>query len=215
MGPQKRNVEYAIGCSALIICTLTSFSLLFLGFQAEGAATSVPRQLYGKSVVISRHFQSVVEDQTAGKMITANSEITDIFYFSSLGRIFARSSHRNQYGSRTFEQVDSDPNRVQRPTLATGGGRGSLGTIPSTFQDFHFEGRTLIAIKKVGENGATRMAIAFDQNFGTCALSARNGTDNGKPLHVIGWDGHVLRPVSAQRTSEPTCVIRDGNAFAQ
>ena len=84
------------------------------------------------------------------------------------------------------------------------------------YQDIHFEGQTLIAIQRVGENGADRIAIEFDQNFATCApRGVLRGTDNGRPVRIIGWDGRVLRRISGQSTSRPSCVVRDGNTFGQ
>jgi hypothetical protein len=198
---------------ARITLSLISFSLCFFSFEVDAAATQVPHQLYGKSVTISRSNQRVVEDETSGRITTRPLEITDSFYFSSLGRIFARVSKRNPHDSRTFEQVGSDPNKVQRATSATGPGQTALGTGGGTFQDLHFEGRTLIAIYTVGENGAARLKIEFDQNFGKCTVSVVYGSDNGQPRRYIGWSGHVLRDITAHRTSQPTCVVRDGNIF--
>jgi hypothetical protein len=200
--------------SVRIVFTLTSFSLFLLGFQAEGATPPVPHQLYGKSVTISRVGEEVFEDEITGKATTLHMQITDDFYFSSLGRIFARRLTRNQFGSRTFEQLGSDPSKVQRATHATGRGQSSLGTGLGTFQDLHFEGRTLIGIWSQGENGAIKLAIEFDQNLGTCTAKMSRGTDNGKSMRRIGWSGHVERVITPVHwTSQPTCVVRDGNIF--
>jgi hypothetical protein len=73
---------------------------------------------------------------------------TDSFYFSSLSRIFTRHLIRVSRASRTYEQIGSDPNKVQHSTSATGGGQRPFGTGIGTFQDLHFEGRTLIAIAR-------------------------------------------------------------------
>jgi hypothetical protein len=194
------------------ILLLISFSLCFFSFEADAAATSVPHQLYGKSVTISRAGQQVIEDETAGKIKTVYHQMTDDFYISSQGRIFARRFHRTQFDSHTFEQIGSDPNKVQRPIHATGGGQRPLGTGVSTFQDFHFEGRTLIAIYVVGENAARKLAIEFDQNFGACTVRESHGTDDGKPVRRITY-GHAIRVISGQATSKPSCVVRDGNIF--
>jgi hypothetical protein len=67
------------------------------------AATSVPHQLYGKSVTIYRSGQLVFDDEKTGKLITSYSRFTDDFYFSVMGRIFVRSLYRNQFGSSSFE----------------------------------------------------------------------------------------------------------------
>lgn len=198
---------------ARIICALVSSSLVSLFLCVEAPATSVPHQLYGKSVTISRAFEDVYQDETTGKIITLHTQRTDNFYFSSHGRIFARRLIRNQFGSRTFEQVGSDPDKVQRATDAAGHGRSPSGTGIGTFQDLHFEGRTFVAISKIGENGANRLAIELDQNFAACSVSALRGTANGKPRRQISWSGHVLRNITAHRTSEPSCTVRDGNIF--
>jgi hypothetical protein len=195
------------------ILPLISFSLCFFSFEADAVATPVPHQLYGKSVTISRSVRLVSQDETSGRINTVPLEITDSFYFSSLGRIFTRVLKRTPRGSRTFEQVGSDPNKVQRATSATGSGQTPFGTGGGTFQDLHFEGRTLIAIYRVGENGAARLKIDFDQNFGTCTVSVVYGTDNGQPRREIDWFGRVRRPVRQTMHSQPSCVVMDGNIF--
>jgi hypothetical protein len=202
-----------MACCVRIILSLISFLLFFLGVQAGGAAPQMPHQLYGKSVTISRVTQLVSEDEATGRIRTVPLEITDSFYFSSLGRIFARVLKRVPHGSRTFEQVGSDPNKVQRATSATGSGQTPFGTGGSTFQDLHFEGRTLIAVYRVGENGAARLTIEFDQSFGTCTVSVVYGSDNGQPRRRIDWTGRVRRAISSNPTSQPTCVVKDGNIF--
>jgi hypothetical protein len=199
---------------ARIIFMLTSFSLFFFGFETDGAATPVPRQLYGKSVSVSWTQTEALLNETAGRFFNWRAEMTSTFYFSSVGRIFARRSTSSSYGSRTFEQVGSEPHRDQRPILATGSGQGSAGTSAGTFRDLHFEGRTLIAIQRVGENGARRTAIEFDQNFGSCTSTVVFGSDNGKPIRRTGWKGES-QVVSGETRSQPSCVIRDGNAFQQ
>jgi hypothetical protein len=198
---------------ARTILSFISFSLFFLGVQAGGAATQIPRQLYGKSVTVYRNSQIVFEDENTGKLITSYNQFTDDFYFSVTGRIFVRRLYRNQFGSSSFEQIGSDPKKVQRATRTTGNARSLLGTGVSTFQDLRFEGRILVAIFTVGENTARRLAIEFDQNFGICTPGLLVGTDNGKPERLIGWDGHVHRVISGKPTSKPSCVVRDGNIF--
>jgi len=215
MRPQIRNIERAATRGARVISMLISFSLFFFGFQAEGAATPVPPQLYGKSVVISNNGAQTFFDETTNNFVTVYFEGTVTFYFSSLGRIFARRTYRNQAGFRAYEQVGPEPNAVvQCPTSATGAGKGSGGTGTGTFQDLHFEGRTLITIQREGENGARRRVIEFDQNFGSCTATGVRGSADGKPIRRIGWNGHV-EIISSETRSKPSCVVRDGNALAQ
>ena len=214
MRPRIRNIEHTPSWNTGIIFTLASFSLFFLSFPTAGAAAPVPRQLYGKSVSVSWTQTEAQLNETTGRFVNSRSEITKTFYFSSVGRIFASHSVRSPYGSRTFEQVGSEPPKVQRPILATGSGQGSRGMSAGTFRDLHFEGRTFIAIQRIGENGARRTAIEFDQNFGSCTFTVVFGSDNGKPIRRIGWNGEALVIFSETR-SQSSCVIRDGNAFAQ
>jgi hypothetical protein len=199
---------------ARINLSLTSLSLFLLGFQAEGAATPVPRQLYGKSVAISSAGTDIWWNETTGKNNTNHTSLTAIFYFSSRGRIFARRSYRDQTGSRTWEQVGSDPTlKSGGPVLATGAGRlpGGAG---GSFQDLHFEGRALIGTMTAGENGAARMTIEFDHNFGSCTYTSVWGSDNGKPRRRTAWNGNIQRHISLQVTDR-RCTIQDGNAFQQ
>src|SRR5215510_5344683 len=128
MRPRIRNIERSLSWNTCIIFTLASFSLFFLSFQTAGAATPVPRQLYEKSVSVSWTLTSATLNETTGRFVNSRTEMTKTFYFSSLGRIFASHSVRSPYGSRTFEQVGSEPHKVQRPILATGSGQGSGGT---------------------------------------------------------------------------------------
>lgn len=207
-------IECATSGRARIILTLTA--LFSLAIQDQGAASPVPRQLYGKSVLISGGIsQNTFLDETTGKSFTVHGNGSATFYFSSLGRIFARRLVGNEYGSRTYEQVGSDPTGVQRPALATGAGKGTGVGGTASFQDIHFEGRTLIITSKAGENAANRRTVEFDHNFVTCTTSSLRGTDNGKPVRQTGWNGHILQRISSQETSKPSCLIRDGNALAQ
>ena len=201
-------------CGTRVIYVLAWFSLFFLGFQAEGAATPVPRQLYGKSVSISWTFQQTLLKEIAGKSITLYGDTAVTFYFSPQDRIFARRSNRNQFGSRTYEQVGSDPRAIQHPKLAAGSGQGYAGTGAGSFQDLHFEGRALIAVQRTGENGALRRVIEFDQNFASCTWTTVWGRSNGKPVRQIGWRGDVEQIISSHATNHG-CVIRDGNALEQ
>jgi hypothetical protein len=193
---------------------ILSLSLFFFGVQAGSAASQVPRQLYGKSVTVSATVTDVWWNDTSGKNNTKNFSSTSIFYFSSQGRIFARHSVNNQFGSRTYEQVGSDPPKSARPVLATGSGLSFRGTSMSTFQDFHFEGRALIATARVGENAASRLTIEFDQNFGSCTSTSVRGSDDGKPIRRIAGNGDIERAISRQ-VKDRRCTIQDGNAFQQ
>ncbi len=198
------------------ILALISFWLCFFGFHTEGAASPVPRQLLEKSVTISLTDTEVWWNETTGKNDTVNSSSTTIFYFSSLGHIFARISYHNQFGSRTWEQVGSDPTlKSGGPVLATGAGRLPGGNSMRSFQDLHFEGRTLIGIRKFGENGAARVTIEFDQNFGSCTSTGVRGSDNGKPIRRITWNGYHIQRLISIRVTDRHCTIQDGNAFQQ
>jgi hypothetical protein len=158
--------------------------------------------------------QQTFLNETTSNFVNLYGEQTNTFYFSSLGRIFARHYGRNPAGSRTYEQVGSDPNQTQRPTLAIGAGQRPAGTGAGSFQDIHFEGRTLVANQKVGENGIRRTTIEFDQNFGSCTWTTVLRSNNGKQIRRIGWGGNV-EVVSDETVSKLVCVIQDGNAFAQ
>jgi hypothetical protein len=207
MLPEFRSFELGQSSRSRLLWMLVSLPLLSFFSHADAAATPVPSQLYGKSVTSSRAMQQTLANETNGKTIIVNTERTDSFYFSTQGRIFTRYSVRNQFGSRTFEQVGSDPKKVQA------GLGGSVGTSAGSFQDIHFEGRTLVAIQKVGDNGARKMAIEFDDKFRSCAVSRVTGTENAKPIRKIGWAGHVERIISEHTTSTSGCLIQDGNIF--
>jgi hypothetical protein len=213
MRPQIRSVGRPKSHGARIVYMLTSSLVLFLGFQVEGAATPVPRELYGKSVSISVNIHQTFLNETTGRFINLYGEQAATFYFSSLGRIFARFTNRNPSGSLTSEQVGSDPNKINHPTVATGNAQRP-GSTPTTFQDIHFEGRTLVANQNVGENGTRRATVEFDQNFRSCTWTTDLRSHNGKPVRRIGWGGNV-EVVSGETVSNLVCMIRDGNAFAQ
>src|SRR5215813_4196057 len=81
---QRIHSEKHATRGARIIFMLTSFSPFFFGFEADGAATPVPRQLYGKSVSVSWTLTSAQLNETTGRFINSRSEVTKTFYFSSL-----------------------------------------------------------------------------------------------------------------------------------
>jgi hypothetical protein len=90
-----------------------------------------------------------------------------------------------------------------------------LGT-PRPTADGHVPfaaGEIAAAAQKVGDNGARKMAIEFDDKFSSCAVSRVTGTENAKPIRKIGWAGHVERIISEHTTSTSGCLIQDGNIF--
>jgi hypothetical protein len=55
-----------------VISVLASFQVFVFVPQTQAAATSVPHQLYGKSVSVYLSTQTVLEEETTGKMTTVS-----------------------------------------------------------------------------------------------------------------------------------------------
>ncbi len=199
------------------IARLTFVVLFMLPLRAEAASTAVPPQLYGKSVTHTLTGIETFVNEATNKVVTNNWERTDSLYFSSEGRVFARFAYRNQWGSYTCEQVGAS--NAIGATSATGGAarmtsvHGGNGTGACRFQDIHFEGHSLVAIQKRGNNSAIQTTVDFDDTFHSCAFRLRAGTDDGKAFNRIGWSGQVQRVTSNRVTSNSGCMIRDGNIF--
>jgi hypothetical protein len=169
---------------------------LALDPTAGNATSAAPAQLFGKSIVVS--WSEARMQRTAGEeqFHSLNVAITESAYISTTGRPFVRRSYVHA--------------GVQREHVGTGGQSGA-----GNARVLQFQGRSIV-ITSGRINGAQRVEINFDENFGGCTARVVNGKEVGAPAYTV----HNLRnptvPVEVRSvsTSAATCSMKDGNVFA-
>ncbi|MCW5702360.1 MAG: hypothetical protein AB7I42_08340 [Bradyrhizobium sp.] len=171
---------------------------IVLGITFGGTASAqAPRQLHNKTVAFS-FTSSSVQRSPDGKTRDVQTGINYLFYISSAGRIFERSSRSPGRGKSQTGQFGPDSSSVTRSGEA---------------HNVHFEGNRLVSLRAF-VNGASRMVVSFDQNYSSCTVSVQIAREDGGVIKRKGTDG-IVREYLSIVTSDETCSIREGNPFAQ
>jgi hypothetical protein len=133
----------------------------------------------------------------SGKVSQVGIQTKLTIYISSKGQVF---SEMNRSGNVSRQAGDNKPE----------------GNNPLTWkiQNWHFEGRTLVALQKFGPTGARRISIEFDDNYRTCRATIQSGrTASAKTTIATYMHTGEQVEVLAEEIQPPTCSVRDGNAF--
>jgi len=170
---------------------------------AAFAASTAPRELYGKSILVTwsegRH-----QTSTEGRSRVTVVHTTFTIYVSENGRLFSQS-HRatmNSLGQITHSTASS---RTRGNTIQTGNSRYT--------PKGQFQGRTFVSMAQY-ESGARRVVLTFDETFSSCQISITFGKEDGAPGMVSrGSDGRLYM-VSKVDIANATCSVRAGNALA-
>ena len=147
---------------------LLTFATVALGATAANAA---PRELYGKSIVVTWTEERVQEIKGSFKPALRNGTFT--VYVSTAGNIFKR----NTMGRNSDERVGSEAHdRVS------------------------FAGRTLIVIQNWSQYGARRIQVIFDQGFTSCSADVVRGKETGAAV-IQGSHGAIIQSVKTTGVS--------------
>ena len=76
-----------------------------------------------------------------------------------------------------------------------------------------FEGNKLIGIMQF-VSGASQMVITWDSSGGSCNASIMAGRDSGRAIQWKGVNGKTYTATGPVQTSNISCSIAAGNAFA-
>jgi hypothetical protein len=112
--------------------------------------------------------------------------VTITLYISSAGRVFSEKiSRAGRYG---------------KDKKFVGG-------------NYKFVGSRLVADRHFG-SGAAQISISFDNAFQRCDVKIIVGREKGKPLEWTSLNGVKRTASGPETTSNQTCSIESGNAFA-
>lgn len=157
------------------------------------AATAAPKQLFGKSIVVSWTEQR--EQRQTGwnefRPVTNSGKFS--VYVSSQGQLFNRTSMTNARGAS---------GRVERV--------GSAGHMNISFQ-----ANSLIAIQ-TNEGGARRIVVTFGPAFATCTAEVIRGKQEGAAVIRTGsmiYPGMKVE-IRSVHTTGIGCTMSDSNIFA-
>jgi hypothetical protein len=172
---------------------------LFLTLPGAVYGAAAPRQLFGRSIVVSW-------SESQSRRISGDSQFShaqvrrdDSVYISSAGRAFNRGSSREPGTSTASTELAPDSAKNTR----------------GSFQSVHFEGRTLFVDTELA-SGARRVIIDFDDAFQTCNARIVYGKEGGGAKPVVTNSArhpglqYEHQSVEIQNLS---CVIKDGNVF--
>lgn len=157
------------------------------------AATAAPKQLFGKSIIVSWTEQR--EQRQGGwsefRPVTISGKFSA--YVSTQGQLFNRISMTNRRGaSGSRERV----------------GSGSHANIS-------FQANSLIAIQ-ASDGGARRIVVTFDPAFATCTAEVIRGKQAGAGVIRTGsiiYPGMKIE-IRSVHTTGIGCTMSDGNIFA-
>ena len=189
------NAEQAHGI--ILAAGILGIICAMLDPLAGQAGSIAPPQLFGKSVIVS--WSEARMRRTAGEeqFHAQNVSLTESIYISTAGRPFERRAYPRS--------------GVQREHV------GATGQSPTgNARILQFQGRS-IAMTSERINGAMRIEINFDENFGSCTARVVNGKVPGGGAYTVHSLKDRATPVEIQSAlinAGPTCSIKDGNVFA-
>jgi hypothetical protein len=177
-----------------------TIAVLCCSIMLPAAANAAPKQLYGKTVVISTTENRTHHAAGGGNPvgITASSVLS--VYISAAGRPFVRSDRTIGVGRR-----------VRSKAIDTAPDSGTIGV--STASNVQFAGSTMI-VNMQFNSGGRRITATFDGSFTSCTATAINGREGNKPMMIRSRYSGQLNEVESIQTTVNGCSIREGNAFA-
>lgn len=175
----------AIGAAAFFVGAW----ILLTSTQSSFAQTQVPRELYGKTLRLT-YSVHVTAKTPSGRIIPASRSTESVIYFSSEGRMFRRTSTRNNVGN--MKKVERDPADVSKL--------------------MQFQGDRLVGAVRV-LSGAVQLAISFVDQFKGCTADLIFGKEDARPFKWTGLNGAVFEAVDKPTVSNVACSIREGNAL--
>lgn len=167
------------------------FALWTQGCLAE----SLPRSLYGKSVVIQWSENRIQRDGGVGSFRSVHAEHEVIGYVSMQGRLFARMINTTGAGSAARDR-------------GPGGGYRSMSS--------SFSGRAIVTIVTSTTGGnAWRITATFSPTFDSCTGEVIRAKPPGSKLSsgISPITGQLVETQSVTINMR-SCSVREGNAFS-
>lgn len=176
-----RKIAGILACAAFVL------------MAGANAALAAPRELYGKSVVISwteeRMQRTTGETQFRAMNFSGQLSV----YVSDAGRLFNRITLTNPRGkSGNADRVGNTEGR-----------------------NITFQGDKMVALINSGVGGAWRIVATFPAGFGGCSAEAVRGKESGAGVITAK---SIISPgvtveIQSVKTSGVGCSVRSGNVF--
>ena len=189
--------------------TRASFALnCLVSMLAVVPAVAAPRELYGKSVVVSWS-ESRVESAPGSsekRQVTVSQSLS--VYVSSTGRLFSRREATGRFaggrGNRGRGGAYGSNEQV--------GGEGR--TAGGLAQQARFAGRSLV-FSQAFQSGARQVAVDFDASYGSCSARVTHGRASGQSTTAYRTLTGRDVVVYSMDVANVSCRIVNGNVFGE
>jgi len=169
--------------------TIVQACLTAGGLICPALASAAPAELLNKTITIS-YTTTIPGKSPDGQTISGVRNSVRTVYISSAGRIFARVFRRDRDASATKEAAPGENANTLR-----------------------FDGNKLVGVMQY-VSGASQMVITWDTSGGSCDASILAGRDSGHAIQWKGVNGKTYTATGPVQTSNVSCSIAAGNAFA-
>jgi|SRR5215211_572829 len=162
------------------------------------AVAAAPKQLLGKSVVVTWHESRVQRHVGEANFRNVHASHSISVYISTSGRVFSRMTFATGAGTAATEQVQGQ--RGESPHFRA--------RVPS------FSDRSMTLFQPYQHAGMRRLLINFGADFATCSARVGHAKEEGAATS-FGWSPITKRMVEFQSVtaSAETCSVRTGNVF--
>jgi hypothetical protein len=190
--------------------TRASFALnCLISMLAVVPAVAAPRELYGKSVVVSWSENRVesARGSSEKRQVTASQSLS--VYVSSTGRLFSRREATGRF---------ADGMRGGRGSGGAHGSNEQVGgegrTVGGLAQQAHFAGRSLV-FSQAFQSGARQVAVDFDASYGGCSARVTHGRASGQSTTAYRTLTGRDVVVYSMDVANVSCRIVNGNVFGE
>jgi len=174
-------------------------------FTAAHAGSAPPKQLYGKSVVVSwtetRSQRPVGEQNFRSVSVNLQRSV----YVSTAGRVFSRTNASSSGSGARRRGVSGAAENVGTSGANFGGGASNV----------QFQGNSIVMTGGFTAS-ARRVTVNFDSGFESCTAQAITAKEVGAKVGVwrgIG-SGRMLE-VESVSAGPASCSVKSGNVFAE
>ena len=173
-------------------------ALLACALPATAAHAAAPAAATNKSVELNWRETRIDKILWSGKINSFSIQNKLTIYISSKGQVFSELLRNGN----VVRQAGSD-----KP-------QGNNDQRIWKFNDWHFEGQTLVGLQGFGPTGARRLSIQFDGGYGNCHASIQSGRTSGAKTTIATYmESGVQAEVLSETIEPPTCAVREGNFF--
>jgi len=164
----------------------------------SAAFAAAPKQLYGKSITVSWLETRSQRDSQAGPTFKpVGIPFSNIFYISSAGRVFMRTSARSPGGAGSNDKVGASGSNAE------GGAR-----------EVTFSGNRIVSTTASQGGAGRQVSITFDPSLSSCTAQVITGMPPGKKSVVVKsiTTGNTVEFESVS-AGPASCSIASGNPF--